>query len=195
MRAVVALILVAAAVAATAFFADHPGRVEIVWQGWQVETSVGVLVLAVALLVLFVTGLALLVGALRRWPGNFRRRRAVRRRRAGEAVLTGGLVALAAGQPAQAQRAARRAEALLAEPAVTGAQPGTPAMPLLLAAEAATQLGDRAGARRAYTALLDHRDSEFLGLRGLIGQALRAGEDTAALHLAERAQRLRPDAR
>jgi HemY protein len=195
MRAIVALILVAAAGAGAAFFADHPGRVEIVWQGWQVETSFGVLALAVALLVLSVTGLALLGGALRRWPGNFRRRRAARRRRAGEAALTGGLVALAAGHPAQAQRAARRAAALLAEPGLAGAPLVGSPIALLLAAEAATRLGDRAEARRAYTALLERRDSEFLGLGGLIGQALRTGEDAAALHLAERAQRLRPDAR
>jgi HemY protein len=183
MRAVVALILVVAAGAGAAFFADHPGRVEIVWQGWQVETSVGVLVGAVALVVLIVSVLALGAAALCRWPQNLRRRRAARRRRAGEAVLTGGLVALAAGHPAEAQRAARRAETLL----------GSTPIPLLLAAAAAQQ-GNAAEARRAYTALLDRPQTEFLGLRGLIGQALRAGDDNTALHLAERARRLRPDA-
>ena len=121
MRAVLALILVAAAGAGAAFFADHPGRVEIVWQGWQVDTSVGVLVGAVALVVLVVSGLALCAAALYRWPQNLRRRRAARRRRAGEAALTGGLVALAAGHPAEAQRAARRAETLLAEAPFGGA--------------------------------------------------------------------------
>jgi HemY protein len=184
MRAVVALILVVAAGVGAAFFADHPGRVEIVWQGWQVDTSVGVLVGAVALVGLIVSGLALCAAALGRWPQNLRRRRAARRRRTGEAVLTGGLVALAAGHPAEAQRAARRAETLL----------GSTPIPLLLAATAAQHQGDPAEARRAYTALLDRPQTEFLGLRGLIGQALRAGDDNTALHLAERARRLRPDA-
>ncbi len=184
MRWLLALVVVAAAVAGTAFVADHPGRVEIVWQGWQVDISVGVLAAAVALVVLVVSLLVLLSAALYRMPRNLRRRRAARRRRAGEAALTNGVVALAAGQPAEAQLAARRAVALL----------GDAPMALLLAAEAATRQGEIAAARGAYTALLDRPDTEFLGLRGLIGQALRAGDDDAALRLAERARRLRPDA-
>ena len=190
MRAVAALVLVVAAAAGAAFFADNPGRVEIVWQGWQVETSVGVLVGAVALIVLIVAVLVLLAASLRRWPGNFRRRRAARRRRAGEAALTSALVALAAGDPAQAQVAAGRAAALLAD----GPFGGTP-VALLVAAEAATRQGDLSEASRAYAALLERPGSEFLALRGLIGQALRAGDDNVARHLAERARRLRPDAR
>jgi HemY protein len=184
MRWLLALLLVAIAVAGAAYVADHPGRVEIVWQGWQVDTSVGVLVGAVALVVLIVSLLVLLGAALFRVPRNLRRRRAARRRRAGEAALTRGVVALAAGQPAEAQLAARRAAALLGDAPIA----------LLLAAEAATRQGDIAAARGAYTVLLDRSDTEFLGLRGLIGQALRAGDDDTALRLAERARRLRPDA-
>lgn len=184
MRRVAALLLVAAAVAGATFFADRPGQVEIVWQGWQLDTSVGVLAGAVALVVLIGSGLALLAAALRRLPGNLRRRRTARRHRAGEAALTSGVVALAAGQATEALRHARRAEALLG---------GAP-LAVLLAAEAATRQGDAAAARRFYAALLERPDSEFLGLRGLIGQALRAGDAAAALRLAERAQHLRPDA-
>jgi HemY protein len=184
MRALAALVLVAAAVAAGAFLAGHPGHVAIVWQGWQIDTSVGVLIGAVALVVLSVSLLALLGAALHRVPRNFRRRRAARRRRTGEAALTSGLVALAAGQAAQATRHARRAAALL---------DGAP-LALLLAAEAATRQGDPTAARQSYTALLERPETEFLGLRGLIGQALRAGDDGAARPLAERARRLRPDA-
>ena len=61
-------------------------------------------------------------------------------------------------------------------------------------AEAASRQGDAEAARRIYAALLDRRDTEFLGLRGLIGQTLRADDDAAALPLAERARALRPDA-
>ena len=42
MRRLVALVLIAASVVAAVFLADHPGRVEIVWQGWLVDTSVAV---------------------------------------------------------------------------------------------------------------------------------------------------------
>ena len=46
MRVVAALVVIAVLAVGCAFFADHPGRVAIVWQGWRVETSVGVLVAA-----------------------------------------------------------------------------------------------------------------------------------------------------
>jgi HemY protein len=186
-RALIALLLIAAAVAAGAFFAGRPGQVEIVWQGWQIDTSVGVLVAAAALVALGVAGVALLAAALRRAPRNFRRRGVLRRRQAGEAAVTHGLVALAAGDAAEARRHAARATALLADsPSPTA---------LLLAAEAAQRQGDTAAAGEAYTALLARPDAEFLGLRGLIGQALRAGDDAVALPLAARARFLRPGAR
>ncbi|HTV88837.1 MAG TPA: heme biosynthesis HemY N-terminal domain-containing protein [Stellaceae bacterium] len=184
-RLLLALALIAAAVAAGAFFAGNPGQVDIVWQGWRIDTSVGVLLGAAALIGVAVALLALFVAALRRTPRNVRRRRAARRRHAGEAALTRGLVALAAGDAGEARRHGRRASAFLADSPTA----------LLLAAEAAHREGDAAAARQAYTLLLQRPDSEFLGLRGLIGQALREGDDAAARPLAERARLLRPGAR
>ncbi len=184
MRILLALILLAAAVAAAVYFADNPGQVEIAWQGWLIDTSVGVLVALAALFAFLVSVLALVVTGLRRAPTVVRRWRRDSRRRAGEAELTRGLVALAAADAGEARRHAERARALLGD---------TPVV-LLLSAEAASRQGDAASARRAYATLLDRRDTEFLGLRGLIGQALRAGDDAAALPLAERARALRPDA-
>ena len=184
MRILLTLILLAAAVAAGVYFADNPGQVEIVWRGWRIDTSVGMLVAAAALLAFLVSVLALIVTGLRRSPVAVRRWRRERRRHAGEVELTRGLVALAAADAPEARRHAERARGLL------GATP----VVLLLAAEAAARQGDHDAARRAYAALLDRRDTEFLGLRGLIGQALRTGDDNAALPLAERASALRPDA-
>jgi HemY protein len=184
MRALLVMLLLAAAVAGGAFFAGHPGQVEIVWQGWQVDTSVGVLVAAAALLALVAALLALAVAAVRRVPRNLRRRRTARRRRRGERELTGGIVALAAGQVDVALLHAGRARRLLDDAPMT----------LLLSGEAAHRQGDAAAARQAYTTLLARRDTEFLGLRGLIGQALRDGDDATALRLGERARLLRPQA-
>ncbi len=184
LRRILALLVLLAIVGGAVFFADRPGQVEIVWQGWQIDTSVGVLVAAVASLVLVVSLLVLLVAGLRRVPRNLRRRRALRRQRAADRAVTRGLVALVAGQSAEALVQARRAEIL------GGPKPVT----LLLAAEAATREGDIAAAERAYLELRGRPDSEFLGLRGLLGQALRAGSDETALRLAEQARRLRPDA-
>jgi HemY protein len=178
------LLLLAAAVIAGAFFADHPGHVEIVWENWEAKTSVTVLLGAVVLVAVLAATLALLAAVLHRMPRNFRRRRAARRRRAGDAALTRGLVALAAGQTAEAMRHARRAETLLDRAPI----------PLLLIAEAATRQGDANAARESYTRLLERKETEFLALRGLIAQALRGGDDDAALRHAERARHLRPEA-
>jgi HemY protein len=98
-------------------------------------------------------------------------------------MLTRALVALAAGNPAAAQLAAQRAGKLLDRSPMT----------LLLAAEAAERQGDTAAARRHFAALADRPDSALLGLRGLLGQALRDKQGDTALRLAERAQRLRPE--
>jgi HemY protein len=184
-RALAALLLIAAIVGATVFFADHPGRVEIAFLDYRVRTSSGFLVGTMAALALLAAVLALLVAAMRRLPRNLRRRREARRRTAADRAVTRGLVALAAGQAAEAAAQARRVTALVGETPVS----------LLLAAEAAQRQDDTLGARRVYEILLDRPDTEFLGLRGLIGQALRAGDDQLALRLTGRARALRPDAR
>jgi HemY protein len=97
-------------------------------------------------------------------------------------ALTRGLAAVAAGDGVDAQRQARKAEQLLDEPSLT----------LLLSAQAAQLNGDREGAHRAFHAMLDDEQMSFLGLRGLITQALRDGDQAKALSYAERAFGLRP---
>jgi len=184
MRRLSALFALALLVAAAATIADYPGAVEITWQSWEIDTSVGVLIAAAALLALTLwLGLSLITSALR-LPGRFRRNRRERRRRLGERALTRGMIALAAGDGAAARHQAARAETLL------GATPPT----LMLAAQAAQLGGDEDAARQRYTALLDTKDAALLGLRGLIGLALRAGDGEDALRLAERARELRPNA-
>ena len=102
--------------------------------------------------------------------------------RRGYRELTQGLAAVAAGDGAEAQKHARKAEQLLAEPPLT----------LLLSAQAAQLAGDRDGAKRAFNAMLEDEQMAFLGLRGLIGQALREGDQSQALAYAERAFKLKP---
>lgn len=185
MRVVAALVVIAVLAVGCAFFADHPGRVAIVWQGWRVETSVGVLIAAAVAAVLVL----LVVWRVLSWvvlgPRSLIRRHRERRRRAGYRALTEGMAAVAAGEPGTARRFARRADALLADPPLT----------LLLSAQAAELDGDEAAAKRCFAAMLDQPETEFAGLRGLLNQALRARDYSVALRLAERAGALRPNAR
>ncbi len=181
-RGLLGLLVFAGVITAAIFFADRPGQVEIVWQGWQVETSVGVLATAAVLAGLAIALLYWLVSVILDSPRAFLRHRRERRRRAGYRALTRGMVAVAAGDPYEAQHCARRADALLADPPLT----------LLLSAQAAQLGGDETAAKKFFTAMLDRPQMEFLGLRGLLNQALRAGDRGTALRLTERAATLRP---
>jgi HemY protein len=183
MRAFLALLVVAVLAGAAVFLTDNPGRVEILWQRWQIDTSVGVLVAAAALAAIAVSVALWLLRRLYTTPAALRRRRRERRRRAGYEALTRGMVAVAAGDPQEALRYARRAQALLAEPPLT----------LLLSAQAAQIGGDELAAKKFFTAMLERPETEFLGLRGLLNQALRDDDRGTARALAERAAALRPE--
>ncbi|MGH7015167.1 MAG: heme biosynthesis protein HemY [Stellaceae bacterium] len=181
-RILVALVAIAVVVSAAVYLADRPGAVTVVWHGWRVDTSVAALVLGAALVV-FVLGWSFtLLRRLAAAPRNFVRARRERRRREGYRALTYGMAAVAAGDPDEAERCARRANALLDEPPLTR----------LLAAQAAQLKGDTAAAHDYFTAMLAEPETEFLGLRGLMVQALARGEDGVALKLVERARALRP---
>jgi HemY protein len=182
MRGLFGLVILAAAVAAAAFFAGHPGRVDILWQGWEIETSVGVLAAAVGFAIVAAFALYLLLSLIFGLPRALMRRRREERRQAGYRALSEGMVAIAAGDPEEAKRHVRKADLLLANPPLT----------LLLSAQAAQLEGDGAAAKKFFTAMIERPETEFLGLRGLITEALRAGDDAAALRLAERATSLRP---
>ncbi|MCC7274362.1 MAG: heme biosynthesis protein HemY [Alphaproteobacteria bacterium] len=175
--------LAALVVAGAVWIADRPGTIAIVWQGWRVDTSVAMLLLLVGALALALAAALRVLGWAVRVPRGWRRWAQERRRRRGYQALTFGMVAVAAGDPEEAARQARRADVLLDEPPLT----------MLLSAQAAQLNGDEAAARRYFTAMLDRPETEFLGLRGLLMQASRTGDAAAALDLARRARRLRPE--
>jgi HemY protein len=182
LRTLVWFAIAAVAMLGAVWLAERPGAVTAEWHGWRLDTSVGVLLVAVVGLILL--GMALwlvyrwIVGA----PGALLDGWGESKRRRGYRALTQGLAAVAAGDAEEAQKNARQAEKLLSEPPLT----------LLLSAQAAQLNDDRDGAKRAFNAMLEDEQMAFLGLRGLIAQALRDGDQARALHFAERAFQLRP---
>ena len=166
-----------------AWLADHPGQVALTWQGVHVETSFAVLMIAVLLLGLLLVVLfeiiRLLGGAPRRIGHRLRRSRVDR----GYQALAQGLVAAAAGDTSAAKALNRRADKLL------GHAPAT----LLLSAQAAQLEGDEVAARARFQEMLEHQETEFLGLRGLLAQAMKEGDWENALQLARRAHLRRPN--
>lgn len=186
----------AVVVAIAAWLAGWPGRVTaelpgyrldlgfavLEWPDQYLDTSVGVLVLALL-------GFAALAAlAYRFWRFLWRAPRDLNvsvkagRRQRGYRALTQGMVAVAAGEREEAARWARKAGALLDEPPLT----------MLLSAQAAQLSGDEAAAARYFTAMLDNEETRFLGLRGLLTQALREGERGRALELVREAHGMRP---
>ena len=162
--------------------ADNPGEVAMTWQGYRMTTSVGVVILSVAAIAVLWGFIARAWSWLRQGPGRFKEGRASRRRERGYQLLTQGLVAAAAGDAKAARRMGAKAGQLVQTP-----------LNLLLLAQAAQLNRDEAGAKRYFSAMLEHPETEFLGLRGLIVQASKAGDWEAARAYARRAYGLAPD--
>ena len=160
----------------------RPGEVSIEWFGYRLDTSVGILILAVAVLAAVAALMYRFWRFLLDAPRDLAQRVRAGKRQRGYQALTQGMVAVAAGEREEAARWARKADTLLDEPPLT----------MLLSAQAAQLSGDEAAARRYFTAMLDNEETRFLGLRGLLTQALREGDETRALDLALRAHALRP---
>ncbi|HYE00942.1 MAG TPA: heme biosynthesis HemY N-terminal domain-containing protein [Alphaproteobacteria bacterium] len=168
-------------VAIVVWFAEHPGQITVDWLGWHVETSFGIALLLVLLAVGALGLLYRLWLGLLRLPRRWRRRQEKRRQRGGLEALNRGLAALVSGDGVRARSYADKAATLLGEQPVA-----------LLSAQAAQMAGDQKAAKAAYARLADQRDTQAVGLQGLIQAALAEGDEAEAQRLAEKAQGLRP---
>ncbi len=182
-RLIVFLIIAVGLALFATWFADHPGRVSLVWQGVRIETSVAVAVVAAVVAALIIVVIFEILRLFRAAPRRLSRRRQRTRADKGYQALSQGLVAAAAGDVVAAKALNRRAEKLLEH------RPPT----LLLSAQTAQLEGDEGAARVKFQEMLKHQETEFLGLRGLLAQAIKEGDTTSALKLARRAQLRRPN--
>lgn len=105
-----------------------------------------------------------------------------RRQRRGFEALSRGLVAVAAGDADAADKQSRRAAQLLDDRPLT----------MLLQAQSAQLRGDDQAAARFFTAMRERPETAFLGLRGLLSQAMKRHDWQQGLRLAEEAYRLNP---
>ena len=100
------------AAAAANWLASQPGAVQIEWLGWRMElpTSLAVALIAIfALILVFFDRLLRAIRLMPRWLGGRLRQR---RDDAGHRALTLGLMAVSAGEPAEARKHATSAERL-----------------------------------------------------------------------------------
>ncbi len=182
-RAIWFIVKVAILIVVALWLIDRPGTVEIEWRGRIIEMSIGVLLVGILVLMVVAAAVFWLYRNTVRAPKLLAHARRTGRRAKGYRALTNGLVAVAAGDPGAAQRFAKRAGSLLDEPPLT----------MLLSAQAAQLDGDDQAAARYFRAMLERDETRFLGLRGLITQALRDGDSEEALRLAHQAKDLRGD--
>lgn len=176
------VVLVAVSLGAV-WMAQHSGEIVVDWLGWRIRTSTPVLIIAVLLFAAIVAMVYRFWRAMVGAPRAFGIARIERRRREGYLALTRGMVALAAGDPEEARRQARDANARLDED-----EPLT----MLLLAQAAQLDGEEGAAKRYFEAMLQRPETEFLALRGLMVQSQRARDREETLKLARRAHEIRP---
>lgn len=181
-RLIAYLLTIALFAAGLSWLADRPGTLQVVWQGYDIETSV---FRAVVLLAAAVASIVFLLSVLRAiWnsPAVIGHRIVRRRQKKGFEALSSGLIAVGAGDAVLSSRYALQARKSLPHEPLTH----------LLRAQSAELTGDRATARRIYEAMLASPETEQLGLRGLFLEAEREGESEAARQFAGRALKANP---
>jgi HemY protein len=186
-RALLLFLLIAAIAVFAVILADLPGTVTILLPEQHQEFRLSLPVAAAAVIILSIITITAyrIITTFIDAPAEFFRWRAMGRRRRGFAALTRGLVAAAAGDDEEARRQTKKAISLVGEPPLV----------LLLAAQASQLEGDDETAQRYYTQMLQSKDTEFLGLRGLYLAAVRRNDGPQAISIAERARVLRPKTR
>jgi HemY protein len=167
---------------AAVWVVNHPGTVVVQWLDRELILSVGtviagLLAFAAAAILLFEV-VRVLVGLPSSWRISRGRRTQVR----GYEELTRGLMAVAAGDLNAARNYHRQAERHL---------PDNGSL-LLLQAQTAQLEGKEEIAHLKFRQMLERRDAEFVGLRGLLAQAMKTGDFGEALTLARRAYRRSP---
>ena len=178
----IALLLVWGTLGVAGAWLAESGMVDIQWGDYDVRIHGGLLVAALVTVVIA----AVVVYELWHWlvgiPGRRRERTRHRREVMGYQALAHGMVAAASGDAVAAAERSRQSIRLLEdEPAA-----------LLLQAQTAQLEGKDDVAQLKFKTMLDASPTEFLGLRGLLADAVKRGAYDEALELARRAHRLRP---
>jgi HemY protein len=181
-RMIVFVVLAALVVLGAVWLADHPGNVAMSWGDVRGDVDMAVVFLGMLLFAVIVALLYRVWWTAWRVPKTISNSRQRGKQERGYKALTHGMVAVAAGDANEARRQAKKADLLL----------GTPPLTMLLSAQAAQLNGDEVAAKRYFDAMLKLPETAFLGLRGLLMQAERDGDITAALAYADRAKNLQP---
>ena len=86
-RLIIYVLVLAALISGAVWFANDPGEVTVLWRGWRIDTSVGILLALMAMAVLVMLGIAKLIAVLRGAVDVFASARKERRLKQGLAAL------------------------------------------------------------------------------------------------------------
>jgi HemY protein len=178
-RVIFYFILVAALAFGAVWLADRPGEVAITWQGTRIDTSVLVLIAAVAAVVVAAVILWSILRAIVRAPETIARYRRYRRGVRGYLAVSQGLIAVGSGDVRAAKRFTADAVRIAPREPLT----------LLLSAQSAQLSGDHDTAAATFQEMASRADTRVLGLHGLFVEAQRRADHAAALTYAEEAAR------
>ena len=183
LRALWFILQVVAFTAIGVWIFNRPGTLEVEWLGYTVETQLWaafVLLLVVFFIFhFFFRIMNALISLPRRWRDIQNKKRHDR----GYRALTLGLSAVSAGDAKVASYQAYRMRQFLRD---------EKGLPWLLEAQAAKLRGDEIEARGYFSKLLENNDTAFLGVRGLLQDAVSSGDPDRALMLARQALSMHP---
>jgi HemY protein len=178
-RVIFYLIIVAVLAFGAVWLADRPGEVAITWQGTRIDTSMLVLIAAVAAVAVAAVILWSILRAIVRAPETIARYRRYRRGVRGYLAVSKGLIAVGSGDARAAKRLTTEAVRIAPREPLT----------LLLAAQSAQLSGDHDTAVATFQDMANRDDTRVLGLHGLFVEAQRRADHAAALTYAEEAAR------
>lgn len=166
------------------FFIDNDGSVVMEWMGYNIQTSMGVMVLATLVTVVVLSMVFQAVLWVVRAPGRLGKHHKDKRREAGLTALTKGFAAVYEGDVKQASKLSKQVVSTLGDIPLTK----------LLQARIAQLQDDRQTARLHYTAMLEDKETEMVAIKALLLEAREDGDLHKAVHLAERALSIKPNA-
>jgi HemY protein len=182
LRALWFLIKISLLVAGLVWFIRNPGAVEVRWQGYVIDTSIGFVATVLALLAFLYSVLYRVWSGVVALPRGYQRYRAIKKRELGYRNVTAGFVAVAAGDGRTAERYAGRANTMIPDAPLTR----------LLAAQSYLLNGNAPRARAEFSALLKDDSAAFFGIKGLLQESLHSGDYREALQYIRKADALQP---
>jgi len=176
-RIIIFIGVIALVALGAAWIVDRPGEIVLTWQNWRISTSLTVAATLFAAVIVAAIFLWTLMRLIMKSPDLISLFFRERRRTKGWRAITQGMIAIGAGNLAQARRSASEARKLVNHEPLT----------LLLAAQAAQLGGEIEKAETEFRAMLSHAETKLLGLHGLYVEAVRRNDAASARAYAQEA--------